>query len=247
MKTLTQLKNKITVTLLALACAFTAQTATAAVHDMKSNDYIRVTIPEASLADSRLIYAIDGQKIEAFPSHGEVVTFHAEKDDFLAKLYFSAQAESADSFRFEMTGTDPVGADHFVKFKSTGEQAQYDGDTSIYVNAVGATVEVIPVGGLDVIVPEVPSPILIGEESQDFSKVGMLEMRFVVKSAEAPDGDGDANDGGNDDGGELPEGQPASGGCAMVAGVDGGSALNLAGFAAAAALSLALRRRAARK
>jgi len=247
MKTMTQLKNKITVTLLALACAFTAQTATAAVHDMNSNDYIRVTIPEASLADSRLVYAIDGNKVEAFPSHGEVVTFHAEQNDFLAILYFSAQAETADSFLFQMTGTNPVGSDHFIKLKSTGEQVQYDGDSPIYLNAVGATVEVITGGGLDDIVDEIPAPIVIGEESQDFSKAGMLEMRFVVKAAEAPDGDGDANDGGNDDGGELPEGQPASGGCAMVAGVDGGSALNLAGFAAAAALSLGLRRRAARK
>ncbi len=245
MKTLNQLKNKITVTLLALACALTAQTATAAVHDMKSKDYIRVTIPEASLAEARLVYSIDDNKVEAFPSHGEVVTFHAEQNDLLAILYFSAQAETPDSFLFQMTGTNPVGSDHFVKFKSTGEQVQYDGDSPIYLNAVGATVEVIAGGSLDEIVDEIPAPIVIGEESQDFSKVGMLEMRFVVKSAEVPDGD--ANDGGNDDGGELPEGQPASGGCAMVAGVNGGSVLNLAGFAAAAALSLALRRRAARK
>lgn len=248
MKSLSKFKNKLTVALLALACGFVAQTASAGeVHEMKSKDYIRITIPEESLADSRLVYGIGGEKVEAFPSHGEVVTLHAEKDDFLGILYFSAYQEAEDTFTFEMTGTNPVGADHFIHFKSTNESAQIEGNIPIYLNAVGAKVEVVAGGSLDEIVPVLPENILIDEQVQDFSKVGMLELRFVVKPTEAPDGEGDANDGGDNNGGDMPELQPATGGCSMLAVAPAGSVLNIAGFAAAAAFGLVLRRRASRK
>ena len=245
MKTLNTMK-KLTLTLLALACALTAQTATAAVHEMKSKDYIRVTIPEASLADAQLVYAVDGNKVEAKPSQGEIVTLFAATDDFLGEQFFSAQEETENSFLFQMTGTNPGGASHFIKFKSSGEQVEFEGDAPIYLNAVDAKVEIISGGSLDEIVPVLPDPIVIDAEVKDFSKLGYMEMRFVV---EVPQPDPDQNpDGGNDgDNGGNAEGEATSGGCAMVAGATGGSTLSLAGCAVLSALSLALRRRSARK
>ncbi|MFO1463067.1 MAG: hypothetical protein U1F66_04770 [bacterium] len=251
MKTLENLKKKITLTLLALACGLVAQTAKAmpVLNEMGSSDYVRVTIPEASLAEARIVYTINGEKVEAFPSDGEVVKLHAEKDGILGKLYFSAYEEAEGSFQFQMTGTQPMGLDHYIHFKSTNESAQWDGSQPLYINAVGATVEVVPVGGQDEIINEPPQSILLGDQIQNFSKVGFLEIRFKVQAAEQPE-DGqnpDNNDGGNNGDGNVDGPQASSGGCSMLVGASSGSSLNLAAWMALSGLGLTLRRRAARK
>jgi len=244
MKTLTSLKNKLSVTLLALACSFVAHGAIAGqVNEMNDNDFIRVTVPEADIADLRLVYVIDGNKVEATAKGGDVVKLHAEGNNLLGIQSFTATREGNTSYNLQMGLTQPLGLDHMIEFSSTGENATYDGDAPIYINGNNVTMEVVPGGNKDEIINEAPQPIVIDDQAKSFSKVGFLEIRFVAKAPEVDDGD--QGNGDNQDFGDNAE--AGSGGCSMIVGAADGSSLSLAAFAAVSALSLALRRRAQRK
>jgi hypothetical protein len=245
MKTLTSLKNKLSVTFLALACSFVAQGAIAGpVNEMDDHDFIRVTVPEADMADLRLVYAVDGNKVEATAKGGDVVKLHAEGNDILGIQSFTATREGDTTYTLQMGVTQPLGLDHIISFAATGESVTYEGDAPIYINGDNVTVEVVPGGNKDEIINEAPQPIVIDEQVKSFSKVGFLEIRFVAKAPEVDDG-GDQDNGDNQDFGDNAE--AGSGGCSMVVGATGGSPLSLASFAAVSALGLMLRRRAQRK
>lgn len=235
------LKNKISFTLFALALSLVAKSAMA-VTTLDSNDYIRVTVPEASLADSRLVYGIDDQKVEATFQDGDVVELHAEQNDFLGFFSFKTYQE-ASNMNFEFTGTDPIGYDMFIHFSATNESGAINAEVPLVLDAKDAKVEVIQVSanpqdelGL--------APTVLGEDLKNFKMEGVLEIRFVVKPAEQ-NTDGEANqDENNGDGqGNIEgDGNAASGGCSMIPGAAGSQAsMILAGLALT--LPIALRRK----
>jgi hypothetical protein len=239
----TQLKNKLmTLSLLALSFAFAGQ-AKAETVELDSKDYILVTLPAESADSARLVYGIDGNKVEAFPKSGDVVELNAmiQFDDELPTLgnfLFDGFVEGGNN-TLQITSTDPVGYDMRIKLSSTGETAMIDGGTPLVIEAAGAKAEVVQGGSLDEIQNAPSEPIVLGEQVQSFKQQGVLDIRFVVAQP-VDDGNND-----QDQGGDNNENQPeaeASGGCSMTANA-AGSALNLLGLLPLAGLALARRRK----
>lgn len=247
MRQLNRFLKSIVLTSLILGTGLASQSVNASptFHEMKSSDYVRVTIPAASIESAKLVYTTEGNSVEAKLSHGEKVTLHGEANNILAKLYFYAQEETEGNFLFKMTGTDPQGSDYFVQPKSSSEESPLDGEEPIYIQAVGAKVELVPSGNLDDIVHSLPNPILLGSEAMHLSKVGMLEIRIVVLENEPAEGN-DTNPQENDEGG-LPEGQAATGGCSLGSNIPGIPGVNAALVGLVVALGLATRQLKARR
>jgi len=245
MKTLKQYKNKIALTLAALSCVFTAHAAFAGeTVELNSKDYIRVTIPAESAEQAVMIYAVNDSKTDFHPTNGEVVTLHAEKDGVLGKIRFSAVKDGEGSFMLQMGLTDPIGLDQYLHFSSTDEALIFQDAAPIYVQAPGITMEVVQSGNPDEIINQAPVPLAIDENSQDFSKLGFLEMRFVVQAAPENDPPADPNDGLNQD---NPEVQPSAGGCSMLPGATESNAFGAAALGLFSSLFLVLRRGALKK
>src|SRR5262245_34425916 len=124
----TQLKNKIALTLLALACSFAAKGALATTELTSGKDYIRVTVPAESLDQARLVYGIEDQQVEATFKDGDVISLHSEytfaNQLFLGSLSFSSHMEEGRGI-VEVTQAEPVqfAPDAVIHFSSTNESA----------------------------------------------------------------------------------------------------------------------------
>jgi len=241
------LKTKLSLTLIALAC-LVGKTALAAPDViLDNNDYLRVTIPQASLANSRLVYASGDNKVEAFPQDGEVVSLHAEwsfmNQPILGHFLFTAEMDDQNNFNLQVTATDPIGYDMIIGFASNEETAFLNTAGPLVFEAVDAKVEVVTVpNGQDEI--GLPPAVLNGDETE-FKMEGVLDIRFVVKAEEPADDQGNGNadqNPGEGDGNVEGNGNAASGGCSMIPGAAHSQAtLILAGLGLA--LPMALRRK----
>lgn len=238
----TQLKNKLkTLSLVAVSLALAGNAL--AAQELGSKDYLRATIPAASAENARLIYGVDGNKVEANLANGDVIELKSEQDSGddkkLGNFSFLGYTDDIGNNTMSISGIDPLGYDMVIEFKSTGEIVALDDSIPVVLEADGATVEVVQGGGLDEIQQPAPK-VFFGAVAQDFHQNGVLDLRIVI---EQPVDDG--NNDGQDQGGDNNENQPeaeASGGCSMTANA-AGSALNLLGLLPLAGLALARRRK----
>ncbi|HKX13279.1 MAG TPA: hypothetical protein VJP40_09015, partial [bacterium] len=208
--------------------------------ELDSKDYLRVTIPAESAESARLVYGMEGNKVEAFPKDGDVIELNAyimfDETPILGNFLFDGLVEGGNN-TLQITGTDPIGYSMKIRFNSSGQSDDIDSAVPLVLEAAGATVEAVQSGGLDEIQNEPTVPVFFGEQVQSFTQQGVLDIRFVVAQP--------VDDGGQDQGGDNNENPPeaeASGGCSMAPNA-AGSALNLLGLLPLAGLALARRRK----
>lgn len=235
------LKNKLALGLLALNLVFASHAAAEEI-ELGAEDYILVSIPAESAEGARLIYEQDGSQVEAFPKHGDIVEINTQLGDenpALGGFDFLGYVDGNGHNTLEITNTNPIGYETFIKLSSADQKVEINTATPIVLEATGAIFEVVQGGGLD----EIQAPaekVFFTTESQEFDQLGVLDIRFVVLGPVVDDGGDDQGQGGEND-----ENQPeaeASGGCSMVANASG-SAFNLLGLLPLAAYALIRRRK----
>lgn len=218
MKTLSKLKQVFSL----LVVAMTAGVATAQagpVHELNEKHYVSITVPEDKMDQVRAAYLLNGIQKTAGVTDGEIVSLSIQDNALETLPVAFAVHRVGDDIVLQLEEPDPTSLKPVLGFHSTLEAVSLDKGSTLVITAPGATAAVVQGGNPqdEVAIPDTEYPKVIDGNVQNFSRDGVLNIKFFAKAvATTPDENTDGGNGGSDDGsGEVNPAAGASGGCSF--------------------------------